>query len=210
MNILTDLLPKTIEVQGVRYPIDWDFRTSILFELLMCDDKIDDEEKGIKALELYFDEETLRNFNEDNIEEVKQQILWFYECGKEKTNIETDNNQNNSNSSNKRIYDYNQDDIYIYAAFKQQYGIDLQYIEGLHWWLFNAMFISLDENCKFAKILGYRSVDLDEIEDEKQRDFYRKMKEIYALPEDLAEREKYEKIKEMLARGEDPGELLHN
>ena len=54
LNILTDYLPTTIEVQGVRYPINWDFRTSILFEQLMMDDNVDEEKKPWEALNLYF------------------------------------------------------------------------------------------------------------------------------------------------------------
>lgn len=50
LNILTDYLPTTIEVQGVRYPINWDFRTSILFEQLMMDDNVDEEKNHGRLL----------------------------------------------------------------------------------------------------------------------------------------------------------------
>ena len=88
------------------------------------------------------------------------------------------------------------------------YHIDLQDIEGLHWWKFKALFNSLSSDCKFIKILEYRSIDLSEIQDKQQKNFYRKMKKLYALPQSLEEKEKQALITEMLLKGEDPRELL--
>ena len=212
MNILTDLLPTTIEVQGVRYPINWDFRTSILFELLMFDEEINEKEKGMNVLELYFDYETILNFDENNLNEVFDQIFWFYSCGKR--DIYTSNSENDTDEMEfKKIYYYNYDDSYIYSAFLQQYNIDLNDIQNLHWWKFKAMFNSLTEDCKFVQILSYRSVDIDKIKDIEQKNFYKKMKNHYALPLSKKEREEKEKIdliNQMLLRGEDPRDLLHN
>ena len=52
MNLLVDLLPTTVDIEGIEYEINSDFRTSILFELLMQDVEIEDEEKIIQALQL--------------------------------------------------------------------------------------------------------------------------------------------------------------
>ena len=54
MNLLIDLLPTTVDIEGIEYEINSDFRTSILFELLMQDVEIEDEEKIIQALQLYY------------------------------------------------------------------------------------------------------------------------------------------------------------
>lgn len=214
MNLLIDSLPTTIDVQGVRYPINWNFRTSILFELLMFNDEISEKQKGLKILKLYFDDKVILNFNENNLEEVFEQITLFYSCGKK--NISTNCYENDcidDSASNKKIYDYNFDAEYIYSAFLQQYNIDLNKIKNLHWWKFKAMFNSLTEDCKFVQILNYRSIDINKIKDNEQKEFYKKMKTIYALPLSKSEKEEKEKINlinQMLLRGEDPGELLHN
>ena len=39
-NIILDVLPETVEIDGVEYQINSDFRISILFELLMQDDEV--------------------------------------------------------------------------------------------------------------------------------------------------------------------------
>ena len=54
MNILIDLVPTTIKIEDVEYEINSDFRTSILFELLMQDNYINEENKIIQALQLYY------------------------------------------------------------------------------------------------------------------------------------------------------------
>lgn len=214
MNLLIDSLPTTIDVQGVRYPINWNFRTSILFELLMFNDEISEKQKGLKILKLYFDDKVILNFNENNLEEVFEQITLFYSCGKK--NILTncyENDCTDDSAFNKKIYDYNFDAEYIYSAFLQQYNIDLNKIKNLHWWKFKAMFNSLTEDCKFVQILNYRSIDINKIKDNEQKEFYKKMKTIYALPLSKSEKEEKEKINlinQMLLRGEDPRELLHN
>ena len=54
ISILTDFLPIEVEIEGVRYPINWDFRTSILFEQLMLNNNISEKEKSDEALQLYY------------------------------------------------------------------------------------------------------------------------------------------------------------
>ena len=77
------------------------------------------------------------------------------------------------------LFCFEQDAPYIYAAFMTQYGIDLQAAE-LHWWQFRALFCALCD-CRFTKIMEYRSIDISEVEDDAQKRFYRKMKRLYRL-----------------------------
>jgi len=42
MNMLIDLLPEYVELGGAEYPINTDFRVSILFELMMEDASVPD------------------------------------------------------------------------------------------------------------------------------------------------------------------------
>ena len=77
MNMLVDLLPDTVEVDGEKYEINTDFRISVLFELLMQDDEVTNEEKIIHGLNLYYP------VVPRNIHEAVEKMLWFYRCGKE-------------------------------------------------------------------------------------------------------------------------------
>ena len=200
MNLLVDLLPTTVDIEGIEYEINSDFRTSILFELLMQDVEIEDEEKIIQALQLYYRQ------CPHNIDEAINKMLWFYSCGKEndlKSNSKT-------GSSSEQIYNFNYDDEYIYSAFLDQYRIDLNDIEYLHWWKFKAMFKALKEDNEIIKIMGYRSIDLSKVEDKKQKEFYKKMKKIYEIPIAISkdEKEKIDKINEILRNGGDISKVL--
>ena len=191
MNLLLDRPPTQIEVGGLFYEIDADFRTGIAFELLMLDEEFTETEKAARAMELYFPQIP------DDEEEAMEKILWFYLCGREETNQEE---KETEPAPKNIVYSYEYDAGSIYAAFLSQYGIDLVEISFLHWWKFKALFHALDENLEFMKIMRYRAVDITKIPKE-QKDFYRKMKQIYALPDNRTEEEKEQDFISSLSEG---------
>ena len=150
---------------------------------MMQNPKYSKKQKIVQALQLYY----------PNIEQIKDiekavdDLIWFYQGGKELANS---NKKGSSESKNKQIYSYEFDDTYIYGAFKDQYNIDLQDIEYLHWWKFKAMFDCLKDSNKIVEIMGYRSVDLRKIKDKQERERYKKLKAIYKLPDMRSEEEK--------------------
>lgn len=210
-NILVDLLPNTVEVGGVEYPIATDFRTSILFEQAVCDPDIDEDSLAKLVLDYYYPGVTI---TKNNMAGLIEQALKFYKGGFDiednKVECEDEYSEGEEEINDEKIYDYDYDAPYIFSAFMQQYGIDLQRVKYLHWWKFKAMLTSLQEDCKFCKILEYRSINLSEIEDEKQRSFYRKMKEVYKLrtKQVISEEKKSKQIAEMLKQGIDPKNLF--
>ncbi len=173
-NILLDKLPQ-YTLNGLK--IRTDFRESIKFELLMQDNKIDEQTKIIQTLKLYY-------YDLSKITDIKQSIddiLWFYTCGKKEINVDKNNKENKDN--NKQIYSYEFDDEYIYSAFMEIYKIDLNSIKYLHWWKFKALMNSLSENTQFVKIMGYRAIDLSKIKDKDMKLNYKKLKKQYTLPD---------------------------
>lgn len=199
MNILIDILPTTVNIEGEDYKINSDFRTSILFELLMQDNSINEEEKIIQALELYYPKLP------KDINKAIEGILWFYRCGKDEVE-----NKNKGTGKSTQVYSYDYDDDYIYSAFLDQYGVDLQDIEYLHWWKFKAMFKALKEDNEIVKIMGYRAMDLSKIKDKEEKVYYTKMKELYKIPSNISkgEKEKLSEIEEILLNGGDLSKVL--
>ncbi|MBS5518537.1 MAG: bacteriophage Gp15 family protein [Clostridiales bacterium] len=191
MNLLLDRPPTQIEVGGLFYEIDADFRTGIAFELLMLDEEFTETEKAARAMELYFPQIP------DDEEEAMEKILWFYLCGREETNQEE---KETEPAPKNIVYSYEYDAGSIYAAFLSQYGMDLVEIPFLHWWKFKALFHALDENLEFMKIMRYRAVDITKVPKE-QKDFYRKMKQLYALPDNRTEEEKEQDFISSLSEG---------
>lgn len=206
-----DKPPEQVEVDGKLYKINSDFRTSIQFEILMQKKELTEKQKEFANELCLLDKEMDRETAEllakykDGLElyypEIPNDIngainamLWFYECGKE--NI--DKKKSKKSGSRKKIYDYNYDADYIYAAFFEQYHIDLAEQE-LHWWKFSALFSALSEDCMISKIITYRVIDTKGMEKE-QKVFYNRMKRLYQLPENISEkeRERQDKITQAL------------
>ena len=80
--------------------------------------------------------------------------------------------------------------------------------EDLHWWKFRALLVSLTEDCKFVKIIGYRTMDIDPKLPAKQRAFYEKMKREYRLPLSEAEQKREDAIVAALMGDGDVSGLL--
>lgn len=177
MSILIDLLPVEVEIEGVMYEINSNFRTSLLFSTLMEDVEVDNIEKIQLALELYYP--TIPN----DINKAIGKITWFYKCGKD---IKQSKSKSTSNKNNKKILDYEEDADYIYSSFMSQYNIDLQDIEYLHWWKFQSLFNGLKDDNKICEIMKYRSIDLNKIKDKEQKKFYKDMKNLYKLDKKIS------------------------
>ena len=178
MNILIDKLPNDYE--GLK--INTNFRSFILFELLMQDRKIEKEDKVALALNLFYDEIP------HDIKKAFDGIIWFYTRGK-KIKKEEDT-QNIEKNNKKKIYSYEHDAELIYTAFLDQYRLDLNDIDYLHWFKFKAMFEGLKSENKICEIMGYRAVDVGKIKDKEEKKRYKKLQREYALPDERTEEEK--------------------
>lgn len=198
MNILIDLVPTTVNIDNKEYEINSDFRTSILFELLMQDGTIEEDDKILMALQLYYPDIP------ENIKKAIEQMLWFYRCGKDVSSSKG----NGKSKGVTQIYSFEYDDDYIYSAFLDQYNIDLQDIEYLHWWKFKAMFKSLKDDNMIVKIMVYRSIDLSKVNDKEQRAYYKRMQKLYEIPICKDEKDKLDDITIALLHGGDLSKVL--
>lgn len=193
MNMLIDVLPTEVEIDGTWYGLNTDYRICVMFEMLMLDGELDDDQKLRKALHLFFGDDIPRN-----VSEAVDKIMWFYSCGMD----QSEDRKPRGKRSKKRIYDFDYDADYIYAAFLQQYGVDLQ-DEEIHWWKFRAMFKSLRDDTEFVKIMGYRSIQINNNMTKSQKEFYQNMKTLHALPAPRSESDKDRAIEEALKNGGD-------
>lgn len=195
ISLLIDTLPEAIIVDGDEYEIDTDFTTFVLLEQLISDREISDKMRMNEMWRLLFPFDVVPPLTEDTI----KQIEWFYRCGKvesERRKIEIAKITNSTKKLHDQIYDFEFDDQYIFAAFMSCYGIDLTEC-SMHWWKFKALFNSLDSDCEFVKIMGYRSADLGKIKDKEEKSRIRRLQAIYAIPSKLTAEEKAARIGSM-------------
>lgn len=170
MNLLIDPLPKEVYINGHAWAINYEFYIGILFELLMQNEALSDEEKVRQALTLYFP------VIPSDPKKAMDAMLWFYRCGKDDHARESAG----KGSPGPKAYCFDQDAELIYAAFYAQYHIDLSASDSLHWWKFRALFAGLSSECEIKKVMGYRIADLKGMS-KAQKKLYEKMRKIYAI-----------------------------
>jgi len=202
-NLLLTKLPQTLIIEGVEVSINSDFRHSIMFEGIFKEN-LEDEEFWNKALKIYYPilDQTIMNddianiqlYNHvtNNIKETIKQMLWFYRCGKE------DKNDEEQVTNKEETYSFEYDADYIYSAFLDQYGIDLQLEDSLHWWL--------KADNEISRIMSIRATDTTGLKG-AELEHYKKLKKIYAIPKDEKEVNHSNSIAEILKRGGDLSEL---
>lgn len=171
-NILTEKLPTNLIVSGETCSINSDFRIGIQFEELLNNKILSDEDIWTQALVLYYP------IVPQDINEAIQQMMWFYRCGKDLKQSEEDEERPREN-----IYSFEHDAESIYSAFLDQYRVDLQEVEYLHWWKFKALFSAFKEDTDISKKMSIRATDINKMPLE-QREYYKKLKKIYEIPHD--------------------------
>lgn len=178
MNILVNQLPGTVEIDGLAWPINTDFYVGVQFELMMQEMDLQPEEKLVQALDLYYPKIP------SNFGAAVDRLLWFYGCGRREAGQpakeDSDKNTRNIKKIIPKAYCFEQDSDLIFAAFYQTYSIDLNTVEGLHWWKFRALFQGLPAECEFCKIMGYRLMDTKGLP-KKQKQHYDQLKQLHAL-----------------------------
>ena len=196
MNILTEDLPRSVNIDNRDYKINYDFKTAIKFDILM-NSSVSDEEKIIKALGYFYRYEIPGDINSA----IDEMINFFQ--GKR----DDENNDNSNTSDNKILYSFQYDADYIYSAFMSRYNIDLSK-NNIHWWKFKSLFKSLPENTEIVKIIEIRGKKITRDMSKEEKEYYKEMKKVYALP--LSEEDQIAKnrLEEALEKGESIEGLL--
>jgi hypothetical protein len=137
-NILVDPLPT--EFEGVK--VKTDYRQALKFFRILEDKTLGETEKARLIVLCMFDG---RPPEDENL----WKFLEYYMAG----------GKPKKEGSGRKTFDFDQDQNYIYSAFRQVYGIDLT-VENLHWWTFLALFQSLPEGTFFSKVLEIRNREI--------------------------------------------------
>lgn len=204
MNLLIDGLPEDVEICGQLVPIETSFRTGILFEEMIRDVTLGNTEKLQTALELYFPGVRFETF--DMAQEALERLFWFYRCGEEPAET-TGSAEEDEGGSTAPPFSYEHDADYIYAAFLQAYNIDLARYT-LHWWQFRALFRALPEDTQIMKIIGYRTMKIPAKLPKEQKQYYQRMKRLYALPQSEDRQQLESDLSTLLMNGGNPAALL--
>lgn len=183
--ILTRTLPKSLEVSGQDFNIRTDFRDVLEYQAGMKPGA-EDTDIILAVYEMYGQDD--RILRPDTFMEALEQLNWFVACGEE-TKRRPSNATLGINRN--KPFDFELDGALIYSAFVQTYNIDLYEVEYMHWWKFNALLSDVCRDCRFSKIMEYRTIDL------KNKNLSREQKKLYSALQN------YYKIREGRTHEED-------
>ena len=175
MNILTDKLPESVELFGSPVPVRADHRSCIrAIVALLDDDTLDKDEAVCVAFRaFYVREEFWMRFPEEALA-VETEFLRGAPVPL------LPGQKAGGGTTNERAYSFLYDQTAIYAAFWQQYHIDLSQ-ETLHWWRFKALLDHLHGN-HMAEIMCKRTAQEESGMTSEQKKQLRKEKALWRLP----------------------------
>lgn len=168
-NIIINECPEIVEISGLSFKINSDFKN--ILKILDILEKTEDKNVAGKL--------ALRKFYNNNIpDDIETAVEAFVEFISNKSDsVEIDDEE--ERPEEEKIFDMLFDSNYIYAAFIQNYGMDLNQI-NLHWWKFKTLVEGLPSNTKLSDIIQIRGQELPK--DSKQRATMNRLKEVYKLP----------------------------
>lgn len=140
MNTLIDPFPNAVIVDGKEYELNTDFRTGLRIIMAFEDEELSAAEKqAVMLTNLY---KTLP----DNLEEAARMAIKFLDKGKAR---------DGDGEPGLRLFSYSHDADYIFAAFRQTHGVDLETAE-MHWWKFVTLFMDIGKDTTFSSLIGLR------------------------------------------------------
>ena len=183
-NILIDELPVTVEVDGLIYPINYQADTMIKISLLIEDNPSASTDEKIQAEVAFKQIELFYPSIPSNLPEAMERLIDFY------SHVPTiqATRKIGKLEIQRRIFSFKYDASMIYSAFIQQYSIDN--IAELHWFTFKSLLEGLTDDCLFVKAMQFRTVKITNDMSKSEKAYYRKMKRLYALPDNRPQEQK--------------------
>lgn len=191
MNVLIDKFPTKVKIKNEFYELNTDFRVCLKIMLAFEDDELTYQEQIIVMLNLLYKEIP------QDTEKACMAAVKFLDC--------CESTSEGERGISYRLFSWQKDAKYIYSAIKQAHGIDLEEIPYLHWWKFVYMFLDLNENCFFNRLVGLRDKQKKGKLTKEEREYVTRHKDIISLPVRLTPEEKVKiaQFKSLLGGGVD-------
>lgn len=165
INLLVDRLPGAVEVDGVEYKINTDFRACLRVILAFEDNELTGMEKQLIMLENLFPNVPS---NTAAALVAASEFLNGPVCGEGGNDL--------------RLYGFGHDANIIFSAFRQTHGVDLETVD-MHWWKFLALFIDLGQDTTFCQLVSLRKRVKTGKATKEERQAAREMGEAFKVPE---------------------------
>lgn len=193
------LLPKTLNVNGVKREIRSDFRVVLNIFVAFNDPDLTDKEKCEICVRSLYKE--LYNIPAEDMQEAVNKAYWFVGGG--------DSSQTNTTEDIK-VLDWEQDESIIFPAINKVAGTEIRSLDYFHWWSFLGLFNEIGEGL-LSTVLSIREKKAHGKKLEKhEKEFYKKHKAMIDIreklsAEDMAAEQADEEFLNILTGGETHG-----
>lgn len=162
-------LPKSLEIGGVEYPINADFRNIFPIFAAFSDSGLTDQEKLYVCMERLFVD--LDSLPKEQYTAAYQAALDFLAAGRHDEN------------PGPRVVNWEKDEQMIFSAVNQVAGVpEVRDLPFLHWWTFLGYFMAIDSESLCASVLRIRQKRAKHKKLEKyEEEFYRANKDLCAV-----------------------------
>ena len=139
-------LPTSVEIDGIEYAFNADFRNIIYIFSALNDPDLLDMEKALVALDLFYDD--YESIPKNRLEVALTEMFSFINMGEPESK--------SSKENAKPLYDWEQDFNIIVAPVNHILNTDVRGLEFLHWWTFLSAFYEIGE-CTFSTYVSIRN-----------------------------------------------------
>ena len=147
MSILTDTLPDAVEIEGKEFAINTDFRDCLKVVMAFEDEELTGFEKQMILLQVMYP------VKPDDTEKAIEMAVKFLDGNADGDGEKADETPDENPV---RLFSWAKDANFIFAAFRQTHGIDLDKEKDLHWWKFIALFMDLGSETFFCNLTALR------------------------------------------------------
>lgn len=174
-------LPTSLDVGGVSYPIETDYRNILVFLAACSDPELSPAEKlEILMKRLYRD--GFSQIPQEHLEEAILQAKWFVDCGQE----------DDDKKPARKVMDWEQDEPILFPAINKVAGMETRAVQYIHWWTFSGYFMEIEEGT-FSTVLGIRQKKAKGKKLEKwEQEFYRNNRRLCDIRKRYTEEEQAE------------------
>lgn len=169
-------LPESVEVCGVEYKVETDFRAILDIFSILLDKDLNAEEKSVGMLGIFYYD--FAKMPAEHMTEGMNRCLWFINCGREEENKKTP-----------KLMDWEQDFHYLIAPINRIAGQEVRSLPYLHWWTFLSYYGEIGD-CYFAQIVRIRDLKArGKLTDKTDREFYRRNRDAIDIKRRYSEAE---------------------
>ena len=176
MNILTDVLPDFVEVDGERYKIYSDWRSWVKFQCMFEDDTLSDRERAAVAMKFF-------KASVPCDTQAAFAALSDFAAGKAMPQAGRKRENEEQAVSKPACFSFVYDAPYVFSAFWQVYGINLREAKDMHWFEFLSLFQGLPDDVPLRQRMQLRMKNPSEYKDSKQRRELLKAQATIAIPQ---------------------------